>query len=109
MENLLGVLKIEEASLLREVESERLALLDEDQILALHKRVRRARNKYTTNYRRKAAERVADEGVRSTPRPLNAKAAQRAEAFETALSLVSAQLADAAAQSAQAIKAAQLC
>ena len=48
MEQYLWVLKDKERDLIRELEPDRISQLDEDGLLALHKRVRRARNKHTT-------------------------------------------------------------
>ncbi|PQZ96412.1 hypothetical protein CQ018_03935 [Arthrobacter sp. MYb227] len=108
METLLGILKDDERDLIREVEDVRLALLDEDELLALHKRVRRARKKHTKNYRRKAAAGVIDEGARGAARPRHGKSAQRAEIFEEALSRVSDRLATVAKETAEALKAERL-
>lgn len=108
METLLGILKDDERDLIREVEAERMELLDEDELLALHKRVRRARKKHTKNYRRSAAAGVADEGARGTARPRHGKAAQRAEIFEEALSRVSNRLAVVAQETYEALKTERL-
>jgi hypothetical protein len=51
-------------------------------LLALHTRVRRARTKYVTQYRRAASARVADVGGRGMARPKNRRAADKAEAFK---------------------------
>lgn len=104
MENYLWVLKRSELDLIREIEPERMALLSEDELLALHKRVRRARNKHVTNYRRKGAKRVAKAGGRGTARPGNKKALLRAEAFEEALGRVSDRLAHVAHEEAEKLK-----
>lgn len=64
--------------------------LDEDELLALHKRVRRARNTHVSNYRRKAAKSVTDAAGRGTAKPRGSKDRFRAEAFEEALALVRA-------------------
>ena len=64
MQDYLWVLKESEKDLMREIEPERMNQLDEDGLIALHRRVRRARNKHTTNYRRKAAKNVAEKGRR---------------------------------------------
>jgi hypothetical protein len=98
------VLKESELSLVRELEPDRLAELDEDGLLALHKRVRKARNKHVTKYRRDAAERVADAGGRGAAAPKSDKARLRASVFEEALSRVSAQLARVAHDEAEALK-----
>ncbi|SEF13361.1 hypothetical protein SAMN04489740_4365 [Arthrobacter alpinus] len=108
METLTGILKDAELDLIREVEIERMGLLDEDELLALHKRVRRARNKHTKNYRRRAAAGVAEEGARGASRPRHGKAAQRAEVFEEALSRVSLRLAATAQETYEALKAERL-
>ncbi|ALV45369.1 hypothetical protein MB46_07550 [Arthrobacter alpinus] len=108
METLTGILKDTELDLIREVENKRMDLLDEDELLALHKRVRRARNKHTKNYRRRAAAGVAEEGSRGTSRPRHRKAAQRAEVFEEALSRVSLRLAAVAQEAHEVLKTERL-
>lgn len=104
----LWVLSDPERDLVREVEPERLALLDEDGLLELHKRVRRARNKHTTNYRRKAARSVEEAGARGEAHPKGAKSRLRAEVFEEALSVVSTELAGRAHATAEALKTERL-
>lgn len=108
MEELTGILKDQELDLIREVEAERMELLDEDELLALHKRVRRARKKHTKNYRRGAAAGVVEEGARGTARPHHGKAAQRAEVFEEALSRVSNRLAVLAQETYESLKTERL-
>lgn len=108
MESQLGILKDEERDLIREIESERMDLLDEDELLALHKRVRRARKKHTKNYRRRAAAGVKAEGSRGGARPRHGKSAQRAEIFEEALARVSRRLAAVAEETHAALKAERL-
>ena len=73
MDDYLWVLKDSERDLVRELEPERLDALDEDGLLALHKRVRRARNKHVTNYRRRANKSVAEAGGRGAAAPKGAK------------------------------------
>ncbi|MBK8446219.1 MAG: hypothetical protein IPL41_05865 [Micropruina sp.] len=104
MDDYLWVLKDSERDLIRELEPERLNALEEDELLNLHKRVRRARNKHTTNYRRKAARTVQQTGGRGAAHPKGAKDRLRAEAFEEALSIVSARLAKLAHQQSAALK-----
>jgi len=104
MEAYLWVLKRSELDLIREIEPERMAMLDEDELLALHKRIRKARNKHVGNYRRKGALRVAEAGGRGAARPGNKKAHLRAEAFEEALSRVSDRLGVVAHEQAEALK-----
>jgi hypothetical protein len=74
----------------------------------LHKRVRRARNKYVERYRREAAANVADKAGRGKARPKGKHNAAKAEVFEDALSRVSRQLAAAARRSAQELRAERL-
>ena len=74
--------------LLAETKRAALADLDEDELLALHSRVRRARTKYVKQYRRAASARVAEVGGRGAARPKNRRAAEKAEAFEKALARV---------------------
>src|SRR6478609_9852341 len=105
MEQYLWVLKDKELDLIRELEPDRISQLDEDGLLSLHKRVRRARNKHTTNYRRKAAAHVEDAGARGEAHPRGAKSRLRAEAFEVALARVSRSLATRAQAEARVLKA----
>lgn len=104
MDQYLWVLKDKERDLIRELEPERLAELDEDGLLALHKRVRRARNKHTTNYRRGAAERVEQAGGRGAAAAGSDEARGRAYVFEEALSIISAELARVAHEQAEELK-----
>jgi hypothetical protein len=104
MEQYLWILKDKERDLIRELEPDRLAEQDEEGLLALHKRIRRARNKHTTNYRRGAAEKVGEAGGRGAAASGSAKARGRAYVFEEALSLVSAELARVAHDAAEVLK-----
>jgi hypothetical protein len=97
-----------ERDLLRETEDDRMADLDEDGLVDLHKRIRRARNKYVGIYRRSGSEKVASKGGRGLAKEKNARNAARAEVFEDALARVSARLAEAAAAQADALKVARL-
>lgn len=108
MDDYLWVLSRSEQDLIREVEVDRMASLDEDGLIALHKRVRRARNKHTTNYRRKAAAHVGEAGARGAAHPRGAKSRLRAEAFEVALAQVSETLATRAKAEAEELRAARL-
>lgn len=106
--SLLAVLNDSERLLVAETEPAALADLDEDAAVALHTRVRRARGKYVSQYRRTAAGRVAAAGARGRARPQNATAALKAEAFEQALARVSRRLGALAAQSAAELKTERL-
>lgn len=88
-QSLLAVLNDNERLLVAETEPSQLAGLDEDAAIALETRVRRTRNKYTSQFRRAASARVAEQGGRGRARPTNRRAAMKAEAFEEALSRVS--------------------
>jgi hypothetical protein len=98
------VLKDSERDLVRETEPDRMAELSEDDLLALHKRVRRARNKHMKNYRRGASKRVEEAGARGAAGPRSDKARLRAAVFEETLSVVSARLAEVAHEAAVALK-----
>jgi hypothetical protein len=97
-----------ELAAVRATESAALAELTEDELLDLHTRVRRARNKYVGQYRRRASARVAEAGARGAVRPGNRRAAERAEVFEAALARVSTALARSARQSAAQLKSERL-
>jgi hypothetical protein len=103
-----AVLNEAETLLIEETSREALAALDEDAAIELETRIRRARGKYLSQYRRAASVRVAEHGGRGRARPENARAAQKAEAFERALSRVSRRVAALAAQSAAELRAERL-
>jgi hypothetical protein len=92
----------------RSTEPEALADLDEDALLELHDRVRRARQKYLGQYRRQAAAKVEDVGGRGKSYAQNQRARDKAEVFETALARVSNALAKAARRAAAELKAERL-
>jgi hypothetical protein len=94
-----------ELAVVRATEPDVLAGMKEDDLIDLHARVRRGRDKYTGLYRRQASERVAETGGRGAARPGNRRAADRAEVFEVALARVSTALARAARQTAAQLKA----
>jgi hypothetical protein len=106
--SLLAVLNDAERLLVAETEPAALAALDEDAAIDLETRIRRARNKYVSQYRRGASARVAEQGGRGRARPENSRAAAKAEAFERALSQVSRRVAVLARQSAAALRADRL-
>ncbi|GAA1669407.1 hypothetical protein [Microbacterium lacus] len=108
MDDYMWVLKDSERDLMRELEPKRLASLDEDDLLNLHKRVRRARNKHVKNYRRGAARSVIDQASRGSAAPKSAKARHRAEAFEEALAIVSERLAVVAHEEAERLRTERL-
>ena len=108
MDALVNSLGGKERDLLRETEAERMATLDEDSLVDLHRRIRKARNKYVGIYRREGSAKVSKKGGRGMAKQRNSRNAGRAEAFEDALARVSAQLATVAAAAAEELKAARL-
>ena len=104
----LHVLTDAEALLVLETEKAALAALDEDALVELHPRIRRARGKYVGQYRRGAAARVKGVGGRGKANPQNQRARDKAEIFEDALARVSSALAAAARASAAELKAERL-
>ncbi|WP_412746440.1 hypothetical protein [Krasilnikovia sp. MM14-A1004] len=108
MKALLNSLTEAELALVRETEREQIIDADEDALVQLHERIRRARNKYVGLYRREASGRVAEYGGRGRARPKNTRNAEKAEVFEDALARVSRQLAVAARRSAQLLRTERL-
>ncbi|MBI1378959.1 MAG: hypothetical protein GC157_15990 [Frankiales bacterium] len=104
----LSLLGDSERMLVLETEKAALAALDEDGLVALHTRVRRARDKYVGQYRRGAATRVGSAGGRGKAHAQNQRARDRAEVFEAALARVSTALGRAARASAAELKAERL-
>lgn len=100
----LAVLDDQERLMLIDVTPKGLAKLDEDEVVALHTQIRRARNKYVGQYRRTAAKRVKSAGGRGKARPTNSRAKAKAEVFEYALAEVSNRLAVLAQQSADSLR-----
>jgi ribonuclease D len=108
MDALLGTLAEAELAVVREVSPERLPGLDEDELLDLHTRIRRQRDKYVKQYRRQAAASIEPTGGRGKAHARNARARAKAELFETILASVSRQLAVAAQANADALHAERL-
>ena len=102
--SLLSTLNVTERLLVAETEPATLELLNEDDVVELHRRIRRARNKYVGQYRRKAAKGVHKNGGRGKAGPKNKRSRKKAEAFEIALSRVSSRLAVLAEQSARELR-----
>jgi hypothetical protein len=97
-----------ERVVLLETEKPRLVSLEEDDLIALHSRVRRARDKHVKRYRRQASARVGDVRGRGAARPANLRNLEKAELFEDALARVSRHLAVVARRSAAELKAERL-
>lgn len=108
MQVLLGSLTEAERLLVRETEREQLTGLTEDDLVELHTRIRRARDKYVKLYRRQSASRVKTVGGRGKAFDKGSRDRGKAEVFEDALSRVSRSLATAARKSAQELKAERL-
>lgn len=106
--SLLAALNDSERQFVAATDPASLAELDEDEAIELEQRVRRARDKYVSQYRRSASTRVAEHGGRGRARAENARAVAKAEAFERALAQVSRRVAVLAAQSAAALRAERL-
>ena len=104
MDDLLSALNGQERDLIRETEPARMDELDEDALIRLHSRIRRARKKHQKNYRRQASAGVEEHGGRGTSRPKNTRAAQKAEVFEDALARVSHLLEKLASEAAETLK-----
>ncbi len=97
-----------ERRLVAETEPAAMATLDEDELLELHTRVRRARSKYVKNYRRSAGARVGARSSRGTAYAENQRGRDKAEVFELSLARVSRQVGKVAAQAAAELKAERL-
>ena len=96
----LAILNTEERLLIHETSKEAMAELDEDQVAALHARIRRARNKYSGKYRRRAARGVSQWWPGQVVQEESA-ARDKAEVFEDALARVSERLSELARESAE--------
>ena len=104
----MGSMTEAERRLVAETEPAAIAPLDEDDLLDLLSRIRRARSKYVKNYRRAASAKVGARSSRGTAYAENQRNRDKAEVFELSLARVSKQVAKAAAQSAAELKAERL-
>lgn len=100
----LALFSADEVDLLRSTSEHQLSRLDEDELLELHQRVRRARNKYSKLHRRQARAQVSADGGRGKAAKKNNRTAEKAEVFEEALERVSVEVAAAAAASAARLR-----
>jgi hypothetical protein len=94
-----------ERLLVDETTPDALARLDEDALLELHQRIRRARTKYVKLYRRGASTEVRKRGGRGISYPANQRARDKAEIFELALARVSRQVGAAARRASAELRA----
>lgn len=97
-----------EQRMIAETERDSMASLDEDDLLDLHGRIRRARNKYVKLYRRQAGTRVREVGGRGFAGPQGQRDRDKAEVFEDALARVSRRVAVVAKQAADELRAERL-
>jgi hypothetical protein len=93
-----------ERRLVAETEPAAIAELDEEELLELLTRIRRARTKYVKNYRRAASARVGARGSRGKAFAGSQRDRDKAEVFELSLARVSRQVAKAAARTAAELK-----
>jgi hypothetical protein len=107
-QGLLNSLTEAERLLVAETERDAVKSLDEDELLELHQRIRRARTKYVKNYRRGASARVAKVGGRGLSYPKNQRDRDKAELFETVLARVSREVAAAARRSSMELRTERL-
>jgi len=105
----IALLSHKEKALLRATEPSALAEVSEESELdALHKRVRRARTKYLTNYRRQAAGQVVKKKARGKAQPNSTKTLRKAEIFEDTLDRVSRRMAEVAESTAAELRQTRL-
>ena len=97
-----------EQTLLVDTEPARLEALNEDDLVVLLSRVRRARNKYSDLHRRQGATAVRDAGKRYAATKSNERTLRKAEIFEDAVSRVARYLSRTARANANAVKAQRL-
>jgi hypothetical protein len=97
-----------EQLLVAETARDAMAGLDEEELLALHSRIRRARSKYVSKYRRRASGTVVKRGGRGFSYPKNQRERDKAEVFETALAAVSKEVGVRATRAAAELRASRL-
>lgn len=104
-QGLLNSLTEAERLLVAETDRSALRELDEDDLLDLHQRVRRARTKYVKNYRRGASAAVAGAGGRGLSYARNQRDRDKAELFESVLATVSREVAAVARRASMELRA----
>jgi hypothetical protein len=107
-QGLLNSLTDAERLLVAETDRDALKGLDEDELLDLHQRIRRARTKYVKNYRRTASAAVAGVGARGMSYPRNQRDRDKAELFESVLAKVSREVAVAANRASMQLRTERL-
>jgi hypothetical protein len=104
----LNSMTVAERRVVAETSRAALAGLDEEELLALHARIRRARSKYVTMYRRNASGAVTKRGGRGFSYPKNQRDRDKAAIFEAALASVSKEVAAHATRAAAELKTSRL-
>lgn len=97
-----------EQTLLVETEPDRLAELNEDDLVALLSRVRRGRNKYSDLHRRQGASAVRSSGKRYAATTSNERTLRKAEIFDDAVSRVARYVSRTARANSNDVKEARL-
>ena len=105
---LLNSLTEKDRALIAETEPDALTALDEDALLELHTRIRRARTRYLKLYRRQASAGVVAHGGRGFSYAKNQRNRDKAELFELALARVSKRVEVVAKQAAAELRAERL-
>lgn len=100
----LDVLTERERTLVLSTTKEALSVLNENELIDLHDKIRGMRNRYTNQYRRQGARTVAQKGSRGEASFKNQRTDLKAEVFEDALGRVSSQLAVAAKREASRLR-----
>lgn len=93
-----------EQLLVAETDKDRLRSLDEDALIELHGRIRRARDKAVTQHRKEFAAHLGSAKARGKVIDAPRRSASKAEVFEAALARVSTSLAAAARASAKELR-----
>ena len=106
--SVLNSMTASERRLVAETSRDAMAGLDEEDLLALHSRIRRARSKYVSTYRRTASRTAVVRGGRGFSYPQNQRDRDKAEVFELALASVSREVGKHAARAAAELKASRL-
>lgn len=104
----LNSMTVAEQRLVAETSRDAMTELDEEELLELHARIRRARSKYVSKYRRTASRAVVKRGGRGFSYPKNQRDRDKAEVFETALAAVSRRVGSQASKSAAELKESRL-
>lgn len=105
---MLSLLTGDERRLIEQTTPKRLGKVNEDQLITLLDRIRRARNKYSKLHRRQSSAQVKADAARGFAAKKNERTASKAEIFEEALSRVSRQLSVESRRSAKDLRASRI-